>query len=39
MKTEPSVRGNVNANFAGKALAGIFSMAFVPPLFEAMKNK
>ena len=30
MKSVPSVRSNIIANFAGKAWAGLFSLAFVP---------
>jgi O-antigen/teichoic acid export membrane protein len=36
MKTVPSVRNNIIANFAGKAWAGIFSLAFVPLYIKFM---
>ena len=36
MKTAPSVRSNIIANFAGKAWAGIFSLAFVPLYIKLM---
>lgn len=36
MKTTPSVRSNIIANFAGKAWAGIFSLAFVPLYIKLM---
>lgn len=36
MKTVPSVRGNIIANFAGRAWAGIFSLAFVPLYIKLM---
>ncbi len=36
MKTAPSVRSNIVANFVGKAWAGIFSLAFVPLYIKLM---
>lgn len=36
MKTVPSVRSNIIANFAGKAWAAIFSLAFVPIYIKLM---
>ena len=36
MKTAPSVRSNIIANFAGRAWAGIFSLAFVPLYIKLM---
>ena len=36
MKTTPSVRSNIIANFAGKAWAGIFTLAFVPLYIKLM---
>lgn len=36
MKIAPSVRGNIAANFAGKAWAGILSLAFVPLYIKLM---
>lgn len=36
MKTASSVRSNIIANFAGKAWAGIFSLAFVPLYIKLM---
>jgi len=36
MKSTPSVRHNITANFAGKAWKGIFSLAFVPIYIKLM---
>ena len=36
MKSTPSVRHNIAANFAGKAWRGIFSLAFVPIYIQLM---
>ncbi len=36
MKSTPSVRNNIIANFAGKAWGGIFSLAFVPIYIKLM---
>ena len=36
MEKVPSVRSNIAANFAGKAWAGIFSLAFVPLYIKLM---
>ena len=36
MKSTPSVRRNIAANFAGKAWHGIFSLAFVPIYIKLM---
>ena len=36
MKSTPSVRNNIAANFAGRAWKGIFSLAFVPVYINLM---
>ncbi len=36
MKSTPSVRHNIFANFAGKVWSGIFSLAFVPVYIQLM---
>ena len=36
MKSTPSVRHNIFANFAGKVWSGIFSLAFVPVYIKLM---
>jgi len=36
MKSTPSVRHNIAANFAGKAWRGIFGLAFVPIYIKLM---